>query len=85
MNLPLSVPDASEEMTATESVPAIVRPGTRLLEQARYCLSLGAISELLDWSEELESNYPQWLEYARSVRLAAQQQDLDQLRSLLLD
>lgn len=85
ISLPLSVPDASEDMTATESVPAIVRPGTRLLEQARYCLSLGAISELLDWSEELESNYPQWLEYARSVRLAAQQQDLDQLRSLLLD
>jgi two-component system, sensor histidine kinase LadS len=79
----VSQASVSRPESCSDPVPAAPLPDSDLMEQARQSLRLGAISELIEWSQQLSREFPQWRDFARSVEESAENQDLDKLRELI--
>lgn len=54
-------------------------PDRHSLEQARECLRLGAVSDLLDWAADLAASRPQYRDFAERVAALAGRGDLGSL------
>lgn len=80
--LSLSRPDQSPTSTATEVV--VLKPPTkRLLDEARMLAELGAVSDLLDWTENVASLDPACEPFAARIRQLAKRGELDELQSMI--
>ncbi|MFJ2993070.1 ATP-binding protein [Pandoraea sp. NPDC087047] len=74
-----------DEPPATESgqaPAAIVRPSREHLVEARQLISMGAITDLMDWARNLSDHAPQYDVFARHVHQLAQRGDLASLAEL---
>lgn len=79
VTLPLRLPDiAGAPDPAQHELPTagLPQPDSHSLEQARLCLRLGAVSDLLDWAAELSATRPQYRDFAECVADLAARGDL---------
>ena len=76
--LPLQPPAASMARPAAIESPTagLSCPDAASLEQARYWLKLGAVSDLLDWATELATAQPEYRDFAERVAGLAERGDL---------
>jgi signal transduction histidine kinase/DNA-binding response OmpR family regulator len=61
---------------------SLIRPATHILAETQRFIELGAISDLIDWAENLAARDPQCGEFALKVRHFARLGDLVELQSL---
>jgi signal transduction histidine kinase/DNA-binding NarL/FixJ family response regulator len=61
---------------------SLIRPATHILAETQRLIELGAISDLIDWAENLAARDPQCGEFALKVRHFARLGDLVELQSL---
>jgi signal transduction histidine kinase/FixJ family two-component response regulator len=72
----------AEEHEAEEET-AISRPRDEALDEARQFVELGAISDLIDWTDRLAGDEPEYASFAAAAGRLARLGELSQLKTLL--